>query len=257
MNPLKHFKEFLDLKEPNSLPWGEWDKWHEKTRAERPIAYFLSETVPDVSERIWKIITSPYHNTRNFIRYKFIAPMHIIKTGLTPGYWDMDSRLMHGMFNMLVDFVEIEKAWMTVVFNDDDKKYKCPWYCIGWTRWLTWRSAEAGLDHLRWEAGLDAAELPEEQKAITQAIAAREILDLYDWWKNRRPSRKDSMYISGWSDWCDIHPIGSIFKGEKTPENSSRVKEMFDKMHKIEAEYDEEDELMLTRLIKIRKHLWT
>ena len=256
MNLFEYCKAFLDLDKPDALPWGEWDKWHEKTRVKRPIAYFLSETVPDFTENIWKTITSPYHNMRKFLRYRIFAPMHIIKTGLEPGYWDMDSRLMHGVFNMLVDFVEIEKAWMNVVFNEESrKKFKCPWYCRGWTRWLTWRCPEAGLEHLRWEATLDSDNLPLEHRCDQQAVSAREIMDIYDWWKNRRPTRKDSMEISGWSDWCEIHSFGSI--AGQSDKDKDRVKEMLDKMHKIEAQYDEEDELMLTRLIKIRKHLWT
>ncbi len=92
----------------------------------------------------------------------------------------MDTRLLYAMFDMLADFVEVEKAWMNVVFTK-----RKPW--SGWGRTHWWRSRDEGLAHLEWEIGLGDPNLPEEERNEQQAKDAQEVKDLYTWWKDGVP----------------------------------------------------------------------
>jgi hypothetical protein len=184
-------------------------------------------------------------------------------TGLTPGYYDADTRMLHGMFNLLIDFIEVEKAWMHVVFDKEARgKFTYPWYSIGWSRFKSFRNPEAGLAHLAWEMSLDSPDLDEYSRSDSQAVAARELFALYTWWKNVRPLRLDPYNASGWSDYCEKSRIangGKIFWDyeDSTPEDKEESRTALDKLREIEQAYEAEDEEMLIRLIRIRRQLWT
>lgn len=246
-----------------------WREWRQKANSEQPIAYWLNETAADWIRDKVRYVTDPVKKFQSLVRYRVFDRYHLIDTGLEPGYADMDTRMLHGMFNMLVDFVEIEKAWMTVVFSkDDQKKYRYPWGSIGWVRFRSFRCPEAGLDHLRWEMTLDDPNLPYEERCDSQAGHAREVMALYDWWKNVRPNRPDPMIASGWSEHCDRMREEKKAKGyddlldfldsdDETPEQQEENLAIIRRTREIEKAYDDEDEAMLMRLVKIRKGLWT
>lgn len=112
------------------------------------------------------------------------------------------------------------------------------------------RCAEAGIAHLEWQCSLtfgkdDFIEKgdPNWNKPTPQAKSARKILELYRWWEARE-SRPDPMKESGWSEVCE------------NPESKAK-KKAFEKLQAIEEFYEQEDEKMLIRLIRLRKHLWT
>ena len=122
------------------------------------------------------------------------------------------------------------------------------------------------MNYLQWASTLTNAEfLEEDQKHLAvptyQATTAKEIIELYNWWKVIRPLRKDASDISGWSAYCDqdkdLDDMLISMTKEKTDEEKAEVKRMIDMMNDIEKQYDDEDEEMMIRLIKIRKGLWT
>ena len=248
---------------PAAATMKEWREWETRTQAEEPFRYWLNETVPDFLRDLGKTIMSPYHNTRQWIRHHFFDKYHIINTGLKPDYYDSDTRMLHGMFNLLVDFIEVEKAWMHVVFDKDARgKFKYPFCSIGWSRFRSFRNPEAGLAHLTWEMSLDDPSLDEYSRSDLQAASAREQFALYDWWKNIRPLRPDPYDASGWTDYCERTRAkegkGFIWDIEdRTPEGEAESKAALEKLRKIEQSYDAEDEEMLIRLIRIRRQLWT
>lgn len=258
---INRLSEWLDLNKPNALQWHEWTEWHAKNKAERPVAYWLTETLPDFGRDIRKRITKPFNDVRYWIRCRVFDKYHIIRTGLKPGYADCDVRMLHGMFNLLVDFVEVEKAWMNVAFDAEArKKYHVPWYSIGWLRFRSFRNPQAGLDHLRWEMTLDDPNLPYGERSPHQAEVAREIWEIYHWWKYVRPTRPDPMDASGWSAYCDARRdqgIHFLDDSKETPESRKESRRILDNCRDIEVAQEREDEEMLIRLIKIRKSLWT
>lgn len=249
------------LDKPESGTAKEWHEWENNARLNQPVAYWIDDTLIPFVKR--NTITR-LNDIRSYIRYRIFDKYHLIHTGLKPGYQDCDTRLLHGMFNLLVDFVEIEKAWMHVVFDDEAmKKYNHPWWSFGWTRFKAFRDPQAGLAHLEWEMSLDSPNLSEYERSDNQAQTAREIAVLYDWWKNIRPQRPDVYEASGWSAICarKREKSGSTWafldSENETSEEREEINRALDENRRIEQSYDREDEEMLIRLIKIRKGLWT
>jgi hypothetical protein len=255
---LGRIRKKLDLDKPVALGWGEWEDWHKQTKAARPMAYFIMETIPDKVDDVVRFFTKPINDLRYAIRVRLFDRYHVIRTGLKPGYQDADSRMLHGMFNLLVDFVEVELAWMHVVFDEDERRNrKHPWWSLGWTRFKAFRDPRAGLDHLRWEMTLGRESLPMHERNPGQAARAREIWEIYHWWKFIRPRRPDPNDISGWSDYCESKSMREMFGNDQTPEDLKISAEIIARSNEIEQAYDTEDEEMLIRLVKLRKSLWT
>lgn len=254
--------EYLTLDKPMSATAQEWYEWEINARTNKPVAFFINETLPSCFRTVFSAVFSPFTLLRRWIRYGIFDKYHVIKTGLRPNYYDADTRMLHGMFNLLVDFVEVEKAWMYVVFDEEArKKYSVPWWSIGRLRFKSFRSAEAGLAHLDWESTLDDPTLSSYEFSKSQAETAREILFLYDWWKNIRPNRPDPYDASGWTAICDRNRNDPVWKrfdfGSQTVEERKESADAIKESRRIDESYDSEDQQMLIRLIKIRKSLWT
>src|SRR5690606_22954293 len=115
-----------------------------------------------------------------------ISRTHVLQTGLAPGKWhEFDERLLHGMFNEFVDFVEIEAAWNASLAWEKSatKRYGIPWYHkLPLLSWGSWRCPQAGVDHFKWAQTLHwaASEVGNEHplcgERTAQALAADEVL---------------------------------------------------------------------------------
>jgi hypothetical protein len=180
------------------------------------------------------------------------------------------NRFLPCLFNELVDFVEIETAWSHIAWGDkkDTAKYNPPFWATGWFRWRTWRCPEAGLDHLDWAMTLTNSDWCEPDhidyaKPTPQAERAREIKELYTWWKEVYPNRPDPHDAGGWSEYCERKrkehgETGlSFMKESANPETRALGDVALKKTHEIEQAYDAEDTEMMIRLIKVRDGLWT
>ena len=180
---------------------------------------------------------------RTYIRNRYLDKIHYLKTGLKPGsYYDLDTRIINGLFNELVDFVEIELAHLSLW--DRTKKYK----------FKNGRCIEAANDYLDWVCNLkyneDYLTSPKDKqygKLTEQAKAYRKIKKLYEWWKNTRPNRVNP--------YCDpqLGDIDTICDNKKY----KNKKKLYEKVYKIEQSQEDEDTKMLIELMKVRKHLWT
>lgn len=257
MNLINRLRGFLDLQKPTALGWDEWEDWHEQTRKMRPLAYFLMETMPEKCNDLIKTIKKPYDNTRNWMRYRLFDRYHLINTGLKPDYYEIDTRMLHGMFSLLVDFVEVQSAWVHVIFDEKSKYNDRPWWSKGWTRFKSFRDVESGIAHLKWEMTLDSENLPVSERNPGQAHMAREVWELYHWWTKIRPLRPDPGDVSGWNEYCRSKTMKELFSNNRSPEENKVSLDIINLDHDIERSYDEEDERMLIRLVKIRKNLWT
>lgn len=249
--PFNYLRKQFGIEKPVAAQWGEWDEWKKKTKAEHPVGWWLTEKLPEYLEKIPETFVDPFHAISYYIRNRWYRQTHVLRTGFKPGtYHDFRERILYGNMESLVDFVEIEKAWMQHIFGDD----KTPLGRLG-------RSPEAGMKHLIWEISLDNPELSEYERSDTQAHVAHEIVAIYTWWKEERPKRPDPMNVSGLSDYYEQRrKAGEAWfmeLQERTPEENAHYKVMSQKMFDIEAAYDKEDEDMLIRLMKIRLSLWT
>ena len=249
----------------------EWDAWYTEAAKAHPIRYWVAEEGLDHLQKFVYYIPDKLNDIRYYINNRWVSHSHALTAhprDIQPGNWsDVGNRFLPCMFNELVDFVEIEQAWHHCIWSDEAKtEYEVPWWRKGWLRWRTWRSAEAGMEYLRWAETLTNEEFLEEgekhkAEPTYQAKAAKEIIELYTWWTVTYRNRPDAYDASGWSEYCEASRIANggklSWSGDKSPE----LKAMSDAAHKtlqeIEAAYEAEDEAMMIRLIKIRGSLWT
>jgi hypothetical protein len=216
---------------PFALGWDEWGVWRKESEQKHPFRYWVAEELLDFLQNIVNLPMDIYHTIEVYIRNRFIDKMHYLRTGLKPGqYYDLDYRILHGLFNELTILVESELAYLSQYKSD--KKYK----------FIRGRCVEAGLDYLNWAGQLKMDEdygiNPDNKdynKPTAQAISSQKVLELYNWWKDR-DYRTDPY---------------SMFTKEKDG------KSYYKKIAKIMDDYDKEDTKMLIELIKIRGSLWS
>lgn len=250
MNKRTLLDRIRGTKKPYTLSPEEWKQWEAEAYHKHPIRYWIVE---ELFELIGDIVKWPFkklYDAKYYVVNRWIDKSNALvahRKHIRPGEWrDLDYRILYCLFDELVDFVEIEKAYANYRW-DSSKSKQLSWWQGGKWRTRTWRSPAAGLDYLR----LEIEHAPEEQ-----ANAAKEIMFLYNWWVYEHSNREDPMEVSGWSTYCDSFrnegTLLDILGDEKTDTSP-----MLDKMREIEEQYEKEDTEMLIRLIKIRGHLWT
>lgn len=198
----------------------------------------------------------------NWYINRYVSVSHALSSNLKKGNWhDLSERMLHCPMDELVDFVEIESAWMHIAWDDERAKNYPKRSFFGLKKW---RSPEAGLDHIKWEMSLVydeemgcSKDNKDYGKPTGQAKNAKIIFDLYNWWKFTRPARPDPHEVSGWSEYCSSKKGTGLFARAKTPEEKKKVSAMLKQMDMIEAKYEKEDTDMLCLLMKNRKGLWT
>ena len=248
----------------------EWREWEKAAKARYPFRWWLAEEGLDKLQDVWCFIPERINNVRYYINNRWVTKAHALTAhprDIPRGEWrDVGNRFLPCLFNELVDFVEVEQAWHHVCWDEESrKKYRTPWWRSGWLRWRTWRCPEAGIDYLKWAMTLTNEEfLDEDEKHLAeptyQAKAAKEILELYTWWKEVYPKRPDVYDASGWSAYCEMRREKGyhlLDMEDRTAEESEMCKTALDKSRELEAQYEEEDEAMMIRLIKVRQSLWT
>jgi len=249
-----------------------WDEWH-KLAGQSRVRYWLAEEGLDYAQKIVFWIPDTLYSIKYYVNNRFVTRTHALTAhprDIKPGSWhDVGNRFLPCLFNELQDFVELELAWHHIAWGSEETraKYKPPFWSSGWFRWRTWRCPQAGLDslewqrQLRWQADEVGADSDSVGKLTPQAVKAQEILDLYTWWTQVYRNRPEPMEASGWSAYCEAARLANGGKlswgGEKTPELAKMSKIAMKKLHKIEADYEKEDEAMMIRLIKVRHGLWT
>lgn len=233
---------------PYALECGEWAGWRKEAKNKHPYRYWLAETGLKKLQNFFMFPSDLYHSIKVYINNRFIDKTHYLKTGLKPGnFYEFDHRIIHGLFNELVDFVEIELALMSKWAGSKDKKY---FFKNG-------RCEKAGLDYLDWAGNLRYNEdylgkkCPKYGELTPQAKSALKIRELYVWWKHIRPNRPNPMEASGYSDLEYDDDEEMLFK-----KRSKKHTDCLRKLEKMEKDYDKEDTQMMIDLIKIRKDLW-
>jgi len=239
----------------------EWAEWEEKSSSAHSFRHWVAEEFLD---KVQDMIFYPRKKIDDFLCYienRWITKSNSLTANprdIKPGDWcDVGNRFLPCLFNELVDFVEIECAWMNYICDETvRKKYKIPIF----HKFRKWRSPELGVNYLKWETTLTNTDFcdetdPDYGKPTQQALNATEKLELYDWWKNVRPNRKDPYEESGWSEHCKNNR--PEFGRKNTPEEREHTLKLLDKLGEIETAHEKEDEEMMIRLIRIRNSLWT
>jgi hypothetical protein len=247
----------------------EWNEWEDRAKAAYPIRWWLAEEGLDHIQKFVYYIPDRLNDIRYYINNRWVSHSHALTAhprDIQPGNWcDVGNRFLPCLFNELVDFVEIEQAWHHCMWSDEAKtEFEVPWWRSGWLRWRTWRSPEAGMEYLKWASGLtnkDFIEEGEKEEPTYQAIAAKEIIELYTWWTTVYRNRPDAYDASGWSAYCEASRIANggklSWSGDKSPELKAMSDTAHAKLREMEEAYEKEEEEMMIRLIKIRGSLWT
>jgi hypothetical protein len=247
-----------------------WRDWKDAAKKSHPVRYWIAEEGLDYIQNFVNWPMDQIRNVKYYINNRWVDTTHALtahKDQLPRGQWcDLGYRFLPCLFNELVDFVEVEQAWMHIICDDDaQKKYGAPNRLTGWSKW---RSSEAGLAYLTWAEGLTVDGSmganqtdPDYGKPTGQAVAAKEIKELYLWWKNVYPNRRDPYEASGWSAICarrrEKTGIDGILWSDRSPDERDETQKSLDMIAEMQKANEAEDELMMIRLIKIRNALWT
>ncbi len=227
---------FADLirgtKKPLGLEWKEWDKWHESARKKHPYRYWIAEEGLDKLQDLFMFPVDVYHSVEVYIRNRFIDKIQYLRTGLKPGeYYDLDHRILYGLFNELVLFVEMELAHLTRWDQSKDYRFK------------NGRSIEAAYDYFEWACNIKYDENymcypgdPDYGTLTDQSKNMIKVKELYEWWTKERQNR--------------VNPHDVIKK-------QTHGKHYYRLIDEMERGYEQIDTDKLIELIKIRGSLWT
>ena len=183
-----------------------------------------------------------------YIHNRWIHPSHKVtiqphEEFLYGHYHDCDTVMMHAMFQLLVDYVEIECAALGDHYENSYQRMMTRLHTLPGIHWFipNTRNPLKGLHHLRWEM-----KLPDDCHK-SQAAYAVDIFRLYRFWKHERPLRRDPWenYIRtrGARDWT--RPL------------TQKERRALDHCQKIRDIYDQEDDRMLRLLLRRRRGMWT
>ena len=256
---------------PGALTSRGWREWREKAESAHPVRYWLADDGLDYLQRFVFYIPDRLYDLKYYINNRFVTRTHQLTAhprDIAPGEWrDVGNRFLPCLFNELRDFVEVELAWWQIAWSgrDERKKYNAPFYATGWFRWRTWRCPRAGLDNLAWQMTCDNRDYtpedhPDYGQLTPQAHNAAEILALYTWWTEVYPNRPDPHDAGGWSDYCEQRRLAGqdmLDFEDRTDEEREASSRALDATQAIEDKYNQEDEEMMIRLIRIRQSLWT
>lgn len=240
-----------------------WDEWRDNAKAKHPVRFWIAEEALDSIQDFIYYPKKVLMDIKYYVNNRFITKTHALTSNLKRGTWhEFDTRILHSTFDELINFVEVEVAWNHTMWDKEAReKYNAPFWAHGFFRTRTWRCPEAGLDWFRWATTLTNDEYleedsPERGKPTPQAVYAKEVLELYDWWKNVRPVRPDPYVVSGWNAYCAERSNEGLKLSADT-RDKKRVDKMLKEMRRLEEGYYKEDTAMLVRLIKIRRDMWT
>jgi hypothetical protein len=227
------FADFIrGTKKPKSLTMEDWKTWRQKQQKERPWRYWASEVLLMKLQDFFSYPIDCIYKIKCYIRNRFITQTHNLKTDLKKGEWyDLDTRILHGLFNELVEFVEIELAHLNKWSRNKRYKFKHG------------RSVEAAYDYFEWATNLKFDETyginPDASnygELTPQAENTLKIKELYEWWTQTRKNRPDPYELFSRKD---------------------HGKKYYHKIKDLIKEYEDEDTQKLIEFIKIRDKLYT
>lgn len=175
-----------------------------------------------------------------FVAHRTTKRFNVLKIrSLSSDYWDKDEIMLHAIMQLVVDFVEIECAFMVMdqPYTFKERLYlKLPWFLRSDN---LIRSRERGLQHL------DELISVYEDRMKDASDAPRNIKEVYIWWKDIRPQRKqtmESLFInSDGKEIVDVKVLTKLVKQEMA----------------LEKKFEKEDEKMLKLIISARTFMWT
>lgn len=199
-------------------------------------------TVRSAARSIGRRLRSITYETRCFFK-----PYNVVKIQALPRTWtDRDAVMFHAIFQIVVDFVELEQPFKDWDIKDCGKRF-------------TDRAAmRAHIEkYLNSPAAAHEGASPEEVKEILESLRAHylrdlEVLYLYEWYKD---GKYDLDVFELYEKTGEKYKLkgGAI---ERVPNGKEKLI-TWKEVREIEEEHDIVCERMLQRVLAIRKHLWT
>lgn len=232
---------------PGALTGPGWSAFDREFKKIAPIRYWYQHNFKDATVRPIKRI---HLAITEWIYCHLQHRYHIVKTGLKPGYQELDNIMLYANFNLLKDYVECEVSLQTAYCRPEESA-KLGWkreYIPFYNSIFPYRNPELGLSHLKWiiEDSIKHSVVKDER--------AVEIIELYNWWTVTRMGRVEIKPVyPGVIDPNDI--FGNDI--DVTTKEYATYKEMAAAAHDQYDNWYDEDTEYLVRLMKIRRHLWT
>ena len=247
----RRFNRWMAFNPPGALTSEGWHSFDNEFYFKAPIRYWFHR---DFKRIFVYPVKWKYEAITMWIRYRTYDKYHIVKTGLEPGYREVDSIMLHTNFNLLKDFVEISLASRSY-WQDDVKKTWCETHMPFYRIFYPFCQPDLGIKHLEWASTLDDPTLPPHEQSVEQAKHAKETLALYKWWVDVRPNRKKVEIRHIKSD--SKNPLDIFNPKVRLTKEYKLYRSDLEKSYKQEEKWDAEDDKMLVRLVKIRRGLWS
>lgn len=187
-----------------------------------------------------------FKNLVDWLAFRTTKRYNILKIrDLPPNYWDKDTILLYAIMQIVVDFVEVECAFMEVDAPYTLRQwinFKLPWFLRSDE---VYRNRDLGLQHLTW------LEQAYQDMGENSAEAPKAIREVYLWWKDVRPNRQDPGDESGFNAYMLECERNGIKKQDK------HLDKLLKKTVRIEQQHEQEDTQMLNKVIKYRDFMWT
>jgi hypothetical protein len=262
--------KFANNPKPAFASAQRWVEWETEFKKSHPFIFWVTEEFLYNVQNVVMWIPDLWDTFRIYIDNRFVVKTHMISTHLQRGVWhETEERLLHGAFNLLVDFVECELA--THGNRMSSERHKEPW----WMKYSPFkkyrfrrlnRSREAGMRYLEWEMDLKhdyvnhvSSSHPNVGELTPQALAACEQMELYLWWVDVRPFRPQPGDLTGRSAqfeavWND--PACSIREMLARTLTDEEIR-LIELTELVEQAQRQEDTDMLERLVRVRQYLWS
>jgi hypothetical protein len=167
---------------------------------------------------LYGVFVRPFRNAKNYLRHRFINKFYLINTKLNPGsYYDIDTRMLYGMMNLLVEYIELENPMETISWTEDSCHFNARYTILNIYIW--WKNYENRV---------------------------KEIEDCLTAWSDKNEEERGN----------GPDGPGGWFANINKPQSKKALK-LFDKLHELERKLAEEETEMLILLARIRPYLWT
>ena len=208
-----------------------------------------------LEDRWYDVLCSPRRTKYWFLRT--FTKMSVRVPSIDGGYHEADYKMLHINFQILVDFMEKEVAHM---YDICLKKYEPAKHLNPKT------PKEKAIAYYTWEDDMTGRSQAEIDAYKAQKAWEKQVVDLYIWWTETRPNRKDK-----WEDLIAWEKETGFISWHFEPEQNGCSEMVFHRNHplwpkheelsdaamKREEEWEKEDEEKLIELIKLRRNLWT
>ncbi len=203
---------------PKAATMEEWAEIKRLKIAKSPLMFFVTDVLLDELQNIAFFPIDVFRNISYLLSNRITNRTSIIDTKLPKyEYHSTDMRVLHGLCELVVDLVELEKSGSGSPY----------------------RSRERGLEHLDWEISLG-------DESPIQSKNAEGIKEIYLWWTDTRPTRPDAYEVSGWNEHCGEDGLAPI-----ATRDNDKTRAILKKLSDIEEKHNKEDVAMLIRIIEL------